>query len=215
MGEARDATGARLLACSATPCAGYRNGYRKGRATSVEGAIEFDARQRLSEFEITCLFVAAESGSAGRGDPRCLGPFGLLLRDPLLAYSDRRSMTRPGHVEVGLGSGPPDFCPCTLKVPRSPVGSGSGRPEPARPMSQLGRLEPDDRRLGNGRNRRYPAVGSSDLKGRKPPVTAIMLHAGPRPATAPRRAAPSSASAGPGRSPDTLGRRSGTIRVQA
>jgi hypothetical protein len=36
------------------------------------------------------------------------------------------------------GSGPPDFCSCTLKVPRSAVGSGSGRPELARPMSQLG-----------------------------------------------------------------------------
>jgi hypothetical protein len=56
VGEARDALG-RLLACSATPCAGYRNGYRKRRATGVEGAIEYDARQKLSEFEITCLFV--------------------------------------------------------------------------------------------------------------------------------------------------------------
>jgi hypothetical protein len=42
--------------------------------------------------------------------------------------------------DVGNGSGPSDFCSCTLKVPRSAVGSGSGRPEPARPMSQLGRL---------------------------------------------------------------------------
>jgi hypothetical protein len=43
---------------------------------------------------------------------------------------------------VRFGSGPPDFCPCTLKVPRSAVGSGSGRPEPARPMSRLGRKRP-------------------------------------------------------------------------
>jgi hypothetical protein len=41
---------------------------------------------------------------------------------------------------VGSGSGPPDFCSCTLKVPRSAVGSGSGRPEPARPMSQHGQI---------------------------------------------------------------------------
>jgi hypothetical protein len=41
-----------------------------------------------------------------------------------------------------FGSGPPDFCPCTLKVPRSAVGSRSGRPEPARLMSQLGRVLP-------------------------------------------------------------------------
>ena len=44
--------------------------------------------------------------------------------------------------DVGNGSGPSDFCSCTLKVPRSAVGSGSGRPEPARPMSQLGRTYP-------------------------------------------------------------------------
>jgi hypothetical protein len=43
---------------------------------------------------------------------------------------------------VSYGSRPPDFCPRTLKVLRSAVGSGSGRPEPARPMSQLGRHRP-------------------------------------------------------------------------
>jgi hypothetical protein len=39
---------------------------------------------------------------------------------------------------TGSGQDRPIFCPCTLKVPRSALGSGSGRPEPARPMSQLG-----------------------------------------------------------------------------
>ena len=36
-----------------------------------------------------------------------------------------------GLVTVRSESGPPDFYPFTLKVPRSAVGSGSGRPEPA------------------------------------------------------------------------------------
>jgi hypothetical protein len=60
--------------------------------------------------------------------------------------------------QVSLGSRPPDFCSCTLKVPRSAVGSGSGRPEPARPMSQLGRTEPIDRGLTNDGNRRLAAI---------------------------------------------------------
>jgi hypothetical protein len=48
--------------------------------------------------------------------------------------------------DVSYGSGPPRFLPLHAQVPRSAVGSGSGRPEPARPMSQLGRL----RRFGEG-----------------------------------------------------------------
>jgi hypothetical protein len=86
VGEARDALG-RLLACSATPCAGYRNGYRKRRAWRGRSSTTHDRNYRSSRSPV-CLSTGrrtAESGSAGRGDPRCLGPFGLLLRDPLLA----------------------------------------------------------------------------------------------------------------------------------
>jgi hypothetical protein len=36
-----------------------------------------------------------------------------------------------------------------------------------------GRFEPTNRRPANGRNQRYPAVGSSDLKGRNPPISAV------------------------------------------
>jgi hypothetical protein len=41
-----------------------------------------------------------------------------------------------------MGQHPPDFCLRTFNVPRSAIGSGSRRPEPAGPMSQLGRIVP-------------------------------------------------------------------------
>jgi hypothetical protein len=66
---------------------------------------------------------------------------------------------------VGLGSGPPDFCPCTLKVPMSAVGSGSGRPEPARPMSQLGRASPFRAGGGKVRNRRIFVIAGRSGEG--------------------------------------------------
>src|SRR5947207_14369591 len=44
-GEARDAVGRDYYARGATPGAGYRNGYRPGRVTSAEGAIEYSAPQ--------------------------------------------------------------------------------------------------------------------------------------------------------------------------
>ena len=81
-------------------------------------------------------------------------PLGTPLRKrPPIATASTGDFAKPGS-NVRLGSGPPDFCPCTLKVPRSAVGSGSGRPEPARPMSQLGRLQRFNRGPANGRNRR-------------------------------------------------------------
>jgi hypothetical protein len=44
--------------------------------------------------------------------------------------------------KCGMGQGRPDSFASTLKVQKSAVGSGSGRHETARPMSQLGRFEP-------------------------------------------------------------------------
>jgi hypothetical protein len=91
---------------------------------------------------------------------------------PLLSHMDitgrqiRRTGIHPSEplrsrtAEDGFGSGPSDFCACTLKVPRSAVGSGSGRPEPARPMSQLGRLRRFDSGPANGRNRRISPVAA-------------------------------------------------------
>jgi putative transposase len=43
--EARDALGRDYYARGATPGAGYRNGYRRGRVKSAEGAIEYSAPQ--------------------------------------------------------------------------------------------------------------------------------------------------------------------------
>ena len=44
-GEARDALGRDYDARGAVPGAGYRNGYRRGRVPSAEGAIEYSAPQ--------------------------------------------------------------------------------------------------------------------------------------------------------------------------
>jgi transposase-like protein len=44
-GEARDAVGRDYYARGARPGSGYRNGYRSGRVTSAEGAIEYSAPQ--------------------------------------------------------------------------------------------------------------------------------------------------------------------------
>jgi putative transposase len=44
-GEARDALGRAYYARGARPGAGYRNGYRRGRVPSAEGAIEYSAPQ--------------------------------------------------------------------------------------------------------------------------------------------------------------------------
>ncbi len=44
-GEARDALGRDYYARGAKPGAGYRNGYRRGRVPSAEGAIEYSAPQ--------------------------------------------------------------------------------------------------------------------------------------------------------------------------
>ena len=44
-GEARDALGRDYYARGATPGTGYRNGYRRGRVPSAEGAIEYSAPQ--------------------------------------------------------------------------------------------------------------------------------------------------------------------------
>jgi transposase-like protein len=44
-GEARDALGRDYYARGARPGAGYRNGYRRGRVPSAEGAIEYSAPQ--------------------------------------------------------------------------------------------------------------------------------------------------------------------------
>jgi transposase-like protein len=44
-GEARDALGRDYYARGASPGAGYRNGYRRGRVKSAEGAIEYSAPQ--------------------------------------------------------------------------------------------------------------------------------------------------------------------------
>jgi hypothetical protein len=57
-----------------------------------------------------------------------------------------------------MGQHPPDFCLRTFNVPRSAIGSGSRRPEPAGPMSQLGRLPRFALRSLNGRFRRAPAA---------------------------------------------------------
>src|SRR6185312_4272947 len=42
-GEAKDALGRDYYARGGTPGAGYRNGYRPGRVTSAEGAIDYSA----------------------------------------------------------------------------------------------------------------------------------------------------------------------------
>jgi hypothetical protein len=52
------------------------------------------------------------------------------------------------------GQGRPDSFASTLKVQRSAVGSGSGRHEAARPMSQLGRTSPFRGEGGKVRNGR-------------------------------------------------------------
>src|SRR5437773_8206165 len=44
-GETRDALGRDYYARGARPGAGYRNGYRRGRVHSAEGAIEYSAPQ--------------------------------------------------------------------------------------------------------------------------------------------------------------------------
>jgi putative transposase len=44
-GETRDALGRDYYARGARPGAGYRNGYRRGRVPSAEGAIEYSAPQ--------------------------------------------------------------------------------------------------------------------------------------------------------------------------
>jgi hypothetical protein len=77
-----------------------------------------------------------------------------------------------------LGSGPPDFCSCTLKVPRSAVGSSSGRPEPARPMSQLGRTSPFRDEGGKVWNRRVSPVAPRRGEG---PLTEPTPAVRPRP----------------------------------
>ena len=59
-----------------------------------------------------------------------------------------------------LGQGRSDSFASTLKVERSAVGSGSGRPELARPMSQLGRFSRFDGDPANGRNRRVSPVAA-------------------------------------------------------
>jgi hypothetical protein len=78
---------------------------------------------------------------------------------PLVASEHDRA-DLPIRTLVWFGSGPRDFCSCTLKVPRSAVGSGSGRPEPARPMSQLGRTIPLRGQGAKVRNRRISPVAA-------------------------------------------------------
>src|ERR1700745_2305000 len=63
------------------------------------------------------------------------------------------------------GQGRPDSFASTLKVQRSAVGSGSGRHETARPMSQLGRLEPIDRVRANGRSPCSPLIDGPSREG--------------------------------------------------
>ena len=53
-GEARDALGRDYYARGAAPGAGYRNGYRTGRAKSAEGAIECSAAQIADRSEPFC-----------------------------------------------------------------------------------------------------------------------------------------------------------------
>src|SRR5713226_615245 len=107
-------------------------------------------------------YAASSSGCATRPKVRETGSTGyagptqhsLLIGRYVMATAEHREpcdsrgsctvLGAPGgEIPSGDSTGPPDFCACTLKVvPRSAVGSGSGRPEPARPMSQLGRFEP-------------------------------------------------------------------------
>jgi hypothetical protein len=56
--------------------------------------------------------------------------------------------------------GRPDSFASTLKVQRSAVGSGSGRHETARPMSQLGRPRRFHRGPANARYRRISPIGA-------------------------------------------------------
>ena len=63
-----------------------------------------------------------------------------------------------------MGQGRPDSLASTLKVQRTAVGSGSGRHETARSMSQLGRFRWLDRGPANGRYRRSPLIDRRHAK---------------------------------------------------
>ena len=96
-------------------------------------------------------FSASESTFMPRWGPSGIG----LLRCHGRTTGARTEQARPIS---GSGQRRPDSFASTLKVQRSAVGSGSGRHETARPMSQLGRFEPLAHRHPNGRNRRDPVV---------------------------------------------------------
>jgi hypothetical protein len=84
---------------------GGRRAWR-GRSSTTH---DRDYRSSRSPVCLSTGRLAAESGSVGRGDPRCLGPFGLLLRDPLLALQrpplDDSARPREGPVWVNFRHG--------------------------------------------------------------------------------------------------------------
>jgi hypothetical protein len=87
---------------------------------------------------------------------------------------------------VRSGSGPPDFCSCTLKVPMSAVGCSGRPPEPARPMSQLGRDQTLRRRHAPQRVKIFTAASWVGLCSRHPCASSKRALLGGRPAL-PRR----------------------------
>jgi hypothetical protein len=88
------------------------------------------------------------------------------LESPLSASGLASFSKRPRSTSA-KGQGRPAFFTSTLKVQRSAVGSGSGRPGHVWPMSQLGRPGPLTSRQPNGRNRRNLAVRPRSSEGQK------------------------------------------------
>jgi hypothetical protein len=70
-GEARDALGREYYARGAVPCAGCRNGYRKGCVRSAEGAIEYGRRRSPI---VPSLFARAFGRWCGAAGAETLSP---------------------------------------------------------------------------------------------------------------------------------------------
>jgi hypothetical protein len=101
---------------------------------------------RSTGYEIEACAVVASGASDRKDSTRRYG------RRLLRCGISTRLMT-------AVGQGRPDSFASTLKVRRSAVGSGSGRHETARPMSQLGRFDPFTGLHSNGWYRRSAADG--------------------------------------------------------
>jgi hypothetical protein len=147
-------------------------------ATFTNAVLPADMQRRFVRYTWEQLFrITSKEKTISRNSVLICGSNQQIAAERSISSQPRRLI----RWQSTSGQRRPDSFASTLKVRRSAVGSGSGRHETARPMSQLGRLETAGRRRAKGRSRCVPLLAVRRGEGRLAEPTAAV-----RPGAAPR-----------------------------